>query len=64
LVSATPCALAFDAIDLDIKLWHVRLVANEGKAHAWRLHRRGLQRMAACWSAPIARVHAVFDEQR
>src|SRR6476469_81977 len=56
--------LGLDAIDLDIKLWHVGLVANEGKAHAWRLHHRGLQRVGRLLERAVARARTVFDEQR
>src|SRR5258708_18105241 len=56
--------LRLEAIDLDIKLWHVGLVANEGKAHAWRLHRRGLQRVGRLLECAVARARTVFDEQR
>src|SRR5437899_12933255 len=56
--------LGLDAIDLDIKLWHVGLVANEGYAHAWRLHRRGLQRVGRLLERAVARARTVFEEQR
>ena len=56
--------LGLDAIDLDIKLWHVGLVANEANAHAWRLHRCGLQRVGRLLERAVARARTVFEEQR
>ena len=56
--------LRLDAIDLQVELRHVGLVAGERKAHARRSHHGALQRRDRFLESAEADARAILDEQR